>query len=482
LSTFIILNIVTLILFASCHAEKSEGRVLTFYSHRSGYNYPENGDPARTEIIKKAAESGLKFDYSVTHIGGKAYEAHLKQALMSDKSPMAFDISYNQIREYVKYDLILPLTAYLDQMTTYKKYVKEEDLKRFTYNGELYAFPSAERPGSGGGGYTMGWSIRTDWLENLDLSMPETIGELEEVLRAFTEDDPDGNGLNDTTGLTSDLNFSMIWGAFGLAYTNPESSWIDQPHEKVCHISLLPQVKEILMLLQSWYNKGYICKLGFSNSRSDLMKQNKVGIASLSIWENQSIREFWDNKDKNYALSSMPAVSGPKGYAGYPVKPAVDEALALSADMSDEEIKTMISFLNWITDDTEKGGFMMVTYGIEDIHYNYDRTSDKIHLLNKKSPYSELRQSGFSNPIRFIPITDRRWIEADEMLDDIKILNSPENIMVSPLIEPVNISREILDLITYRWPELFLGVITGEKTLNDWNVYMRDFKRECEKQ
>lgn len=43
--------------------------------------------------------------------------------------------------------------------------------------------------------------IRKDWLQNLGLEMPTTVDELAEVARAFTEDDPDGNGADDTYGL-----------------------------------------------------------------------------------------------------------------------------------------------------------------------------------------------------------------------------------------------------------------------------------------
>ncbi|NHI17341.1 extracellular solute-binding protein [Microbacterium excoecariae] len=43
--------------------------------------------------------------------------------------------------------------------------------------------------------------VRKDWLENLGLEMPETTDDLAEVARAFTEDDPDGNGADDTYGL-----------------------------------------------------------------------------------------------------------------------------------------------------------------------------------------------------------------------------------------------------------------------------------------
>ncbi|UFU07016.1 extracellular solute-binding protein [Ruania halotolerans] len=43
--------------------------------------------------------------------------------------------------------------------------------------------------------------IRADWLENLGLAEPETTEDLAEIARAFTEDDPDGNGEDDTYGI-----------------------------------------------------------------------------------------------------------------------------------------------------------------------------------------------------------------------------------------------------------------------------------------
>ncbi|WP_418275784.1 extracellular solute-binding protein [Isoptericola jiangsuensis] len=43
--------------------------------------------------------------------------------------------------------------------------------------------------------------IRKDWLANLGLDVPETTDDLMEIAKAFTEDDPDGNGEDDTYGL-----------------------------------------------------------------------------------------------------------------------------------------------------------------------------------------------------------------------------------------------------------------------------------------
>ena len=45
--------------------------------------------------------------------------------------------------------------------------------------------------------------IRQDWLDNLGLEMPKTFDELYDVLYAFTYNDPDGNGIDDTYGVVT---------------------------------------------------------------------------------------------------------------------------------------------------------------------------------------------------------------------------------------------------------------------------------------
>ncbi|WP_328808544.1 extracellular solute-binding protein [Nonomuraea montanisoli] len=43
--------------------------------------------------------------------------------------------------------------------------------------------------------------IRKDWLDKLGLKLPETVDDLYDIAKAFTEKDPDGNGKKDTYGL-----------------------------------------------------------------------------------------------------------------------------------------------------------------------------------------------------------------------------------------------------------------------------------------
>ena len=64
-------------------------------------------------------------------------------------------------------------------------------------------------------------SVRQDWLDKLGLEAPKTTDEYLEVMKAFTTQDPDGNGRNDTYGWSGFLNddgsfgsFEPIFGAF----------------------------------------------------------------------------------------------------------------------------------------------------------------------------------------------------------------------------------------------------------------------------
>jgi len=84
-------------------------------------------------------------------------------------------------------------------------------------DGKYYGVPTSA--------HTYALFIRTDWLDKLGLAAPKTWDEIKKVAHAFTFDDPDGNGKNDTYGFTmplsttrgyaSSFSSSYIWQAGG---------------------------------------------------------------------------------------------------------------------------------------------------------------------------------------------------------------------------------------------------------------------------
>ena len=80
---------------------------------------------------------------------------------------------------------------------SYESYGSENNpLNTVTFDGKIMAIPKTQLSD----GQDFLW-VRKDWMDNLGLEEPKTLGDLEELLRAFINDDPDGDGQDDTVGL-----------------------------------------------------------------------------------------------------------------------------------------------------------------------------------------------------------------------------------------------------------------------------------------
>lgn len=83
---------------------------------------------------------------------------------------------------------------YLQQYPNLSK-MNKDVANNVSYDGKIYSlYKSADLARSG-------WHYRKDWLDKLGLSEPTTLDELYNVIHAFTFNDPDGNGKDDTFGL-----------------------------------------------------------------------------------------------------------------------------------------------------------------------------------------------------------------------------------------------------------------------------------------
>lgn len=96
---------------------------------------------------------------------------------------------------------------------------------------------------------------RADWLRAVGLAkVPETLDEMEEALRRFRENDPDGNGQRDTYGMSGDISdwwwttFNEIFGAYGAL----PFDWMLR-EGRVVWGGTLPETREALLLLRRWY-------------------------------------------------------------------------------------------------------------------------------------------------------------------------------------------------------------------------------------
>ncbi|MEX1021086.1 MAG: extracellular solute-binding protein [Litorilinea sp.] len=100
---------------------------------------------------------------------------------------------------------------------------------------------------------------RKDWLDKLGLGVPQTIDEYAEVLRAFSQDDPDGNGNDDTYGrlLYTTIRFDDdFFHAFGVAVGHHLNGFWRQRDGTVELDWVQPEMKEALAWMRDRWAEG----------------------------------------------------------------------------------------------------------------------------------------------------------------------------------------------------------------------------------
>lgn len=229
----------------------------------------EDYELVRQKIIE---ESGIEI---VPIIPPKGQEVEKLNLLLSSNEPL--DIFIENTVNYRNNGAILPLNDLLDQYGSNVRALWPEEWKdswqSLTDNsGKIWGIPTV--PGLA----MKATFLRTDWMKQLNLDMPNTLDELEEVLKTFKEKDPAGNGktIPMVTNLVG-LNLGIAAGFMDVGY----GPFVDADG-KVKPIVMHEGYRIFVEKIADWYKKGYIYKETFSLDRErlrDLVRQNRVASA-----------------------------------------------------------------------------------------------------------------------------------------------------------------------------------------------------------
>jgi putative aldouronate transport system substrate-binding protein len=188
--------------------------------------------------------------------------------------------------------------------------------------------------------------IRQDWLDKLHLKAPTNIDEFEQVIAAFTNDDPDGNGKKDTYGFTfsgkDGYNTGwvsdpiMIFSAF--TGKNLAGMWHND-NGKLTYGSVDPGNKQALAKLHDWYDKGYLNKELAVKAAWDAIAdftEGKAGIIVGRPWLYGSVKDV----EKNIAgakIAVAPTINGVSGDRTYQMAQLNDGVFMFSKDFNNME-------------------------------------------------------------------------------------------------------------------------------------------------
>ena len=149
-----------------------------------------------------------------------------------------------------------------------------------TRNGKMLAIPETNIED----GPLLLW-IRKDWMDQLNLSAPATMEDVENIIARFIAEDPGNNGEGNTIGLACDSNlvgesgysYEYQMDVLFACYNAYPRQWLVEENGTICYGSTKPEVKQALEKLHDLYEKGIIDNQFLVRSTSNLIELIRDG-------------------------------------------------------------------------------------------------------------------------------------------------------------------------------------------------------------
>lgn len=287
-------------------------------------DFPE-GDDINNNVWTREYKDALNIDVKLLWTTNEQqYDQKLNIAITSNDLPDVMVVKNTQLKMMYENDQLMDMTQILPKyQADFTKEVLEADggdgLKSATFDGKLMAIPVV---GTGLMSCKVLW-VRTDWLDKLGLELPKTVDDMLKVSDAFTNDDPDGNGVKDTFGLAihKDLfesGYASLEGFFN-AYNAYPLIWVKKDNA-LAYGTVQPEAKTALAVLQDLYAKGQIDpEFGVkdANKVNEEVGAGKFGMFFGDFWNMAWLNDVKvDHPEMEWVPIAIPSNNGTPAKAG----------------------------------------------------------------------------------------------------------------------------------------------------------------------
>nr|HPJ22297.1 hypothetical protein [Clostridia bacterium] len=312
------------------------------------------------------------------------------------------DISYNIMKNLIEDRAILPVTEYMEASPYYEVFDKELLNLLTDENGDIWGIPIDSAHS-----IYDARAYRKSWLDKLSLNVPNTTEEFYEVMKAFTYDDPDGNGADDTFGHYGpyDFKYSLndVLKAYGL-YNGSTSFMAYNPNTGTIEDSLLsPDAANALNFINKMVDESLIRKSGLSPGVYDSIIPDNCG----SILWSYSV-----NDDVVYAPAPLIGTS-----TANLVNVTTYGRVYFMLSGTENPESMFNSFVKLFMGEEE--AYLMLKYGIPGRHFEVNDTNKTILIYDRALTNDNINK---------IVIGNEMSVEGDLLLD---LAGSPENFAVN---------------------------------------------------
>jgi len=249
-------------------------------------------------------------------------------------------------------------------------------LANCSIDGKLYGLPRPRPVGR------VGLVYRRDWLKALNLKVPATMNDFYETAKAFTKNDPDKNGKNDTIGyqfVDTDSTSPSINGIATLVCSIGGLNYWGLKDGKAVPDFMTAEYMEVLKLFKRMYQEKLLnldFGMALGSKRFEMFNKGLAGMyfGTLSDVPNQHGDLY--KIVPTAQLDIAPALTGPMGQRTNAANPGHNGMVMFSksAVKTEADFKKVMDFYNKIVDPEMQ---KLMTYGIEGIHFAVENGQPK---------------------------------------------------------------------------------------------------------
>ncbi|WP_418276018.1 extracellular solute-binding protein [Isoptericola jiangsuensis] len=350
-------------------------------------------------VIESALEEHTGEQFEVQWVPDASKEEKINAALASGS--LADIVSLTQVdssttRQAMSSGMFWDVEDYLADYPNLSQ-IDPQTLESARIDGHLYGVPFQKVLAR------YGVVIRQDWLDNLGLETPHTIEELTEVAKAFTTDDPDGNGKDDTTGFIDreesfKVGFRSLAGYFGAGQLFQVTD-----DGQVVPSFTTDEYKDAMEWYREVYEAGAVNQEFVTvqkQNQQDAIAQGKGGIVVTGLFEAKNYMALAESADPEtpmaWALVNditagdverrilTDTNGGMGGWLAFPKSEVENEA----------DLKRMLAFVDKLIDEE---AFALMTNGVEGTHYELD-ADGVVSILDQTAWEQEVQPYASSRP------------------------------------------------------------------------------------
>lgn len=339
---------------------------------------------------------------------------------------------------------------------------------------------------------TSGLIMRQDWLDKLNLKVPTNIDEWYTVLKAFKEQDPNGNGKPD------ELPFTGNWGPGNLTKLHDFAAafgvigGFQMNGDKVEFGPIQPGYRDFLETMAKWYKEGLIDPEIMTNDGKAFdykVTSNLAGAYQGGVFSGMGkYFNLMRDTDPNFNVTGVPWPVSPDGtsYATFNLDAKVltyGEAITASAD--EDKLKYIVQ---WMDYNYSEEGSDLFNFGIENDSYVRDGEGVKFTdtIINNPNGLTyDQALASYALSIMDGPINqDSRYLDALLFDDGQRAANAEWMKASSALTLPpirlstdeVTTSTSIMSQVNTYLNETMTAIISGQKPITEFDTMAETIK------